>query len=211
MNMIHLTHLFMRKLLTTQIPSSDRSYGDTKASKFLTRGHLVAKADMIYGSQQRSTFYYVNAVPSWNTINAGNYLIMEQNLRKYATRRNVDLEVWAGALGVLKLEDINGQPTEIYLFTDDNNNVAVPVPNLLFKVAYEPRSKSGIVFLTANNPYLEELTGDYVICPDVSEKIDYMPWKRSRSVSGLSYSCEIDEFRKAFPHLPDFATERLLV
>lgn len=32
---------------------------------YIARGHLAAKADFLYASQQRATFYYVNVAPQW--------------------------------------------------------------------------------------------------------------------------------------------------
>lgn len=44
---------------------------------FMSRGHLTAKADFIYGSQQRATFYYVNVAPQWQVINYSENFLTE--------------------------------------------------------------------------------------------------------------------------------------
>lgn len=52
---------------------------------YLTKGHLAARSDFVYGSQQRSTFWYVNAAPQWASVNGGNWKMLENNIREYIT------------------------------------------------------------------------------------------------------------------------------
>lgn len=178
---------------------------------FFVRGHLIAKADFIYGAHQRTTFFYVNAVPMWQNVNAGNWLAMESSVRAYATKRNLDLDVWVGGYGILTLMDNSGRAREVYLSVTENGRTAVPVPRVMFKVVYNYMTRSGMVFLTANNPYLEHLSEEYRICTDVCNKIDYLTWNRTRADRGLSYCCEVDDFRRAFPGIPCFETRRMLL
>ena len=49
---------------------------------YLARGHLAARADFVYSSQQRATFWYVNVAPQWQTFNGGNWNTLEDNVRK---------------------------------------------------------------------------------------------------------------------------------
>jgi hypothetical protein len=51
------------------------------ARYFLWRGHLSAKADFVYGSQQRATFRFVNVSPQWQTFNGGNWEALESSVR----------------------------------------------------------------------------------------------------------------------------------
>lgn len=58
--------------------------GDELADKYvagnnyLARGHLSAKTDHVFSTGQRSTFYFINAAPEWQPINAGNWNWLEQ-------------------------------------------------------------------------------------------------------------------------------------
>lgn len=38
---------------------------------FLARGHMTARYDFLYGTQQRATFYYVNCAPQWQVSYTG--------------------------------------------------------------------------------------------------------------------------------------------
>ena len=183
---------------------------DVAGNFFLSRGHLIAKADFVYGTQQRGTFFYVNAVPMWQNINAGNWATMEANVRYIATKRNLDLDTWVGGIGTLAFEDSEDVEQEIYLHVT-KKEIAVPVPKILFKVVYSSFNRTGIVFITANNPFLDTLTDDYQICKNVCEQIDYVTWHATNPEQGLSYCCEIDDFRKAYRYLPKFKTRSLLL
>lgn len=48
------------------------------STKYLTRGHLAAKTDFVFATGQQASFYYINAAPQWNPINAGNWNRLEQ-------------------------------------------------------------------------------------------------------------------------------------
>jgi hypothetical protein len=63
---------------------------------FLSKGHLTAKADFFYGSQQMVTFFYANAAPQWQTFNGANWNTLEDNVRAFTSRLGSDLEVYTG-------------------------------------------------------------------------------------------------------------------
>ena len=79
--------------------------------------------------------------------------------------------MYNGTYGVATLPNVNGTETELYLYVDSNNNKAIPVPKLFWKVAYDPKSQVGFVFVGINNPYVSNPKGDYLICTDVCSKI----------------------------------------
>ncbi|XP_034935246.1 uncharacterized protein [Chelonus insularis] len=186
-------------------------YIQSTGSYYLARGHLIAKRDLIYAAQQRATFYYVNVVPMWQSINNGNWKKIEISIRNYASHKKCNLEVWAGTLEVLQLEDTYGNPQKINLFHQNHEDQTIPVPKILFKVVYDKISRAGIVFLTANNPYLEKfLENDYIICENVCEKINYIALDK-RYDRGYSYCCSINDFRRSFKYLPYFRTDKLLI
>jgi len=80
-------------------------------------------------------------------------------------------------------------------------------------VVIEPSSRKGIVLIGVNNPHLslEEIKRDYILCTDVSDKIDWISWKKTDLTAGYSYACEVAEFRKKVDHLPEFSVSGLLV
>ncbi|XP_058795439.1 uncharacterized protein LOC131666619 [Phymastichus coffea] len=165
---------------------------------YLVRGHLVARADKFYHAEQRSTYFYVNALPMWQSINNGNWRVVEATVRRIAGIVG-EMEVWTGGLGVLRLSD-----REIYLATDrrNDNRRLVPAPKLLFKLAYDAKSNEALVFVTVNNPYADDasLAREYKTCGAYRQCDDKFAQFRQRR-EGYTYCCTYDEFVKSWPDL----------
>jgi hypothetical protein len=178
---------------------------------FLARGHLSAKADFVYGSQQRATFHFVNVSPQWQTFNGGNWEALESSVRAYADKKKLDLVVYTGTYGVVTLPNVNGIETELYLYVDSNNNKAIPVPKLFWKAVYDPKSQAGVVFVGINNPYVSDPQGDYLICTDVCSKFFWVHWDQKNTEKGYSYCCEVYDFRSTVKYLPQFTVSGLLI
>ncbi|GFG38327.1 hypothetical protein Cfor_01738 [Coptotermes formosanus] len=195
-----------RQTISTILGSSilcDQYIAET-SEFYLIRGHLAAKADFVYGSQHRATFHFVNVAPQWQTFNGGNWKALETSVRTYADKNKLDLDVYTGTYGILTFPDVNGVETELYLYVDNNNNKAIPVPKLFWKVVYEPKSENGVVFVGTNNPYLPDPQGDYLICNDVCSKISWLQWDQKDTEKGYSYCCDVDDFRSTVKTLPQF-------
>ncbi|KAF7994100.1 hypothetical protein HCN44_011369 [Aphidius gifuensis] len=185
-----------------------------KGEYYFARGHLVAKADFIFASQQLATFSYVNVIPMWQSINAGNWFSIEESVRNYAIDKNRDLDVWTGSLGIMQIEDVHGELQDIYLHRNAEGKQSIPVPKLLFKVVYDSIGKAGVAFITINNPYLKSLDDEYVVCQDVCDDMPWLneksTWKRDKYDKGYTYCCKVDDFRNVFPDLPEFQARKLL-
>jgi hypothetical protein len=177
---------------------------------FLARGHHSAKADFVYGSQHRATFHFVNVSPQWQTFNGGNWEELEANVRAYADNKKLDLDVYTGTYGILTFPDVKGIETELYLYVDDNNNKAIPVPKFYWKAVYDPKSQAGVVFVGINNPYLSNPQGDYLICNDVCSRLSWLQWDQKNIEKGYSYCCDVDDFRSTVKTLPQFTVSGLL-
>lgn len=180
---------------------------------FLARGHLAARVDVIFGIQQRATFYFINAAPQFQTFNAGNWETVESNVRRWVDNQNIDIEIYTGTHGIVTFPDINGVQQEIFLNFDANGNGRIPVPKIYYKVLYEPSTASGIVLIGVNNPFatIEEIQRDYIFCEDISDRIDWINWQRDDIVLGYSYACSVGEFSQVVGHLPNLNVVNLLV
>ncbi|GAB0092063.1 uncharacterized protein DMENIID0001_070210 [Sergentomyia squamirostris] len=181
----------------------------TNTEIYLARGHLSAKVDYIFGSQQRATFWLMNVAPQWQKFNAGNWERVESSVRRMVSERYINIELYTGTYGVLTLPDVNGEHQEIYLHFDENNNGQIPVPKLYYRVIYERSTKRGIVLIGVNNIHItrEEIDQQgYIVCEDVSDKITWINWVRDDLILGYSYACEYNEFAKVVGHLPDDIT-----
>ncbi|KAL9911686.1 salivary protein Tsal1-like isoform 1-T1 [Glossina fuscipes fuscipes] len=201
--------------LYTQVKQQEtisNALGDDVGGKFfniskniyLARGHMAAKADFVFGTQQRATFLFINAAPQWQVFNAGNWARVEDGLRIWVSKNRIKVNCYTGVYGVTSLPDQNGDETSLYLAYDSNNNGLIPVPKIYFRVVIEPSTKRGIVFIGVNNPHLtiEQITKDYIFCDDISDKVTYLNWKKDDITLGYSYACTVSEFLKNVPVLP---------
>lgn len=196
-----------RRTLSTLLNSKDlaNEYVDNDGDLFLSRGHLAARSDFIYGAHQLASFYYLNAAPQWQTFNAGNWNSVEVGVRKYVNHRKIVVDIYTGTHGVLRMKDVNGNPRDIYL--DDNRKQGVqriPVPKIYYKVVIAKDIREGIVFIGVNNPHadIKEILKEYIFCNDISDQVNYIPWEKHDVLLGYSYACSVQEFEKFIKHLP---------
>lgn len=181
------------------LSSGDTTWIHPTNDYFLSRGHLAAKADFVYGNQHRATFHFVNVAPQWQTNNGGNWNTLEMNVRSMASARGLNLLVWTGTHGVSKLpHSVTGEPTELYLYVDANNNRGLPVPEWYWKVVYDPATREGVALLTLNNPYQD--TFDQ-ICTNVCDQITWLTWQPTDQKLGYSYCCNVAEFLTVVPEM----------
>lgn len=179
---------------------------------FLARGHLAAKADYIMGSPQRGTFLFINAGPQWQSFNAGNWQRVEDGLRTMVTQRQISLDCYTGTYGVTTLPDKDGKQKELYLY-ENGATKQIPVPKIYFRIIQEPTTKKAIVLIGVNNPHLTlaEIQSDYIVCPDISDKVTYVNWQTDNIVKGYSYACEYSEFKKVVTTVPDLQVSGVFV
>lgn len=191
------------------LPQNSTKYIKDTGDFFLSRGHFTAMADFVYASQQIATFHYVNAAPQWQTFNGGNWNLIEIGVRDFADLNGIDLVVYTGPYGVATLpHEDTGKDVELYLYVDGSKK-GLAVPELYWKVVYNPITTEGVVLLGLNNPYQEIVTKS-VICEDVSHKINWLNWDRKNLTIGYSYACEVDDFRKKVDYLPKFQVKGIL-
>lgn len=183
--------------------------------KYLARGHLTAKVEVIYGSQQRGTFWFMNAAPQFQAFNGGNWESVESSTRRLMKdRKIVNGELYTGTHGILTLPDVNNVQQQIFLYFDENNNGLIPVPALYYKIIIDKDTKSGIAIIGVNNIYLtEEEVRQHIHCTDISDQIDWITWTKSNINLGYCYACEVNEFLEFLGEgaLPDLGVENVLL
>ncbi|OXU27162.1 hypothetical protein TSAR_016206 [Trichomalopsis sarcophagae] len=174
-----------KSLVERYLPSTGLS------KNYLVRGHLVARADQLYYAEQYSTYSYLNVLPMWQSVNNGNWKSVESTVRRTASVIG-DLEVYTGGLGILQLSG-----KEIYLSHDrhDSSKLLVPVPKLLFKLAYSPTLHQALVFVTVNNPYLTDSdirSNDLRICRQEHQSCRSTQFDKTNE--GFTYCCLHEDF-----------------
>lgn len=190
---------------------------------YLSRGHLMAKVDTIFGVLQRASFYFVNVFPQWQTINAGNWEVSEASLRAFVADEGIVVEVITGVFGILRYRDCNNILVDIYLNVG-GRNVAVnpgcykpthskpdtelirklPVPLFSYKLIINRQNGTGIVILSMNDPYADTAkfaTEVRKICTNILDQIEWMDFKQTQK-RGYMAACSVKEFVAKVPELP---------
>lgn len=188
------------------LSKNSTTYIKTTGNYYLARGHLTARADGFYAAQQNATFYMQNVAPQWQTLNGNNWQKVESQLRDCIEYNGGGVQVWSGVHGVARLpHGETGEGTELYLYVSGSTR-AVPVPEIFYKVVYNPESQTGVALIGFNNPYVESVP----FCDDVSLKLPWLNIKPNQA-HGYVYACTVDSFRKIVTVLPNFIVKKLLV
>ncbi|ODM94704.1 Nuclease EXOG, mitochondrial [Orchesella cincta] len=187
-----------------------KKYIDKKRSFYFARGHLAPDGDFVHVYEQNATYFYINVSPQWQSINNGNWKALEFAVRTYAKDRNAKLEVWTGGKNVLKLEDVNGNPVEIYLSKEHKGKLVLPVPEILWKVVHDLARNASVAVFMINNPHLTEVPSSLTHCSCVCPQISWVTWDIKNIIKGYTYCCEIDSVKKLLPFLPEIKSGQLL-
>lgn len=175
---------------------------DNGRNFFLARGHLAAKTDYVFGTEQRGTFFFVNAAPQWQSFNAGNWERIEFGVKQYVAKRRLAVLVYTGTFGVLRLPDGGGVLRELWLGGAERQ---IAVPQFFYKVVLDERSGRGIVFVGLNNPHASEAdarAGRFDVCRDFGDRVSYVNWNRWQMSRGYSYACDVNDFVRVVGDLP---------
>jgi len=172
---------------------------------FFSRGHLAPNADFIFHSWMDSTFHFINVAPQWQCFNGINWAQFEASCRDLAIERGLDLIVYTGTHGVTQLKDVNGQLVDIYLYNGDK----LPVPRFFWKILYDQWTLKGVALVGVNNPHLDSIPDDYVVCPPLSQHV-LLPSDNQDIYKGYMYACRIEDLASAFPEVPDLPPMDLL-
>ncbi|ALC44665.1 CG14120, partial [Drosophila busckii] len=179
-------------------------YFNYSDDRILARGHMAAKADMIFAAWQHATFLFINVAPQWQTFNGGNWERIESSVRKFVATENITVDCYTGTWGVSRLPDFEGTPRELYLDFDENNNGLIPVPMLYFRVIIARETREGIVLIGVNNPYasLADIQKEYILCEDIGHQLSWVGWMKEDLHEGYSYACTVEDFTAVVKDLP---------
>jgi DNA/RNA endonuclease G (NUC1) len=156
---------------------------------YLARGHLAPDGDMIFVSWQWSTYYYINVVPQWQSINNGNWKHVESAVRSKAASLKNNVVVFTGAFDVLKIGN-----KKISLEPD-----GLDVPKWSWKVAIDASSGKGIAFVTYNNPFAASVSD---LCDDICDSSGWH-WKERKNFSkGYTLCCEVNQLMGVVSEIP---------
>lgn len=160
---------------------------------FLARGHLSPDGDFIFVSWQFASYYYINTIPQWQSINNANWKHVESVVRTKADKVKDDLLIFSGGFDVLKLNN-----KKISLEPD-----GLDVPKWSWKIVKNSLDDSGIAFATFNNPFATSVPN--ALCSDICLDNGW-DWKDRKTFSkGFTICCSVADLMNAVSTIPEEA------
>ena len=200
--------LTMTRMFGTRLA---QQYINLSKNYYLARGHLTPDGDFIDAASQDATYYFINVLPQWQSVNNGNWKALELAVRSLAADRAASFTTYTGGFDVLNLTDSKGQETAVHLARDDDDNNILAVPKYLWKVVHDPLSATAIAFVAFNNPHMSGLKAGDVFCRDVCDRVPWVTWQRRRVSSGYTFCCTVRQLRQVVPYAPSLGDLPLLI
>lgn len=173
-------------------------------SSFLSRGHLTPDADFVFSSAQFATYFYANVCPQFQSINGGNWVRVENIARELAAQEQVNLDIYTGTFGQLKLPSSDGSLVPLYLSETEQ----IEVPEYLWKIVHNPHSSAAIVFIISNNPFVRQ-SDVRKLCNDVCRQSGINFSQSARR--GYTYCCTYEDFSRSVSMQQQLRANRLLI
>ncbi|XP_068226188.1 uncharacterized protein [Palaemon carinicauda] len=180
---------------------------DPSKEFYFAKGHMSPDADYATEPEQDATYYYINALPQWQAFNNGNWKRLEYGVRDLAEKLGTVLTIYSGGWGILELDDVNGNPVEIYLGLSEGKKV-VPAPALTWKVIFEEVTNRAVAVVGINNPHITE--APELLCQDLCSSLAWLDFDFGDLGHGYTYCCTVADLRAAIPNVPDLGDVDLL-
>lgn len=185
--------------LTELLGSQEQASKFIYTNSYLARGHLAPDGDGIFRSWQFSTYFYSNAAPQWQVVNAGNWLRVENAARDKASSSQTDLLIFTGNEEILTLPHLDGREISITLESGGN----IEVPKWFWKIIKNPLTNSGIALITLNNPFAISVNS---LCSDICSSYGWSNVNYSDYSKGFTYCCSVQSLMAAVPGIPTEAS-----
>lgn len=183
--------------LTALLGSEQQAAKFIYPNSFFARGHLSPDADGIFRSWQFSTYFYTNAAPQFQVVNAGNWLRVENAARSKAGSSQADLIIFTGNQGILTLPHLDGREIPISL-----ESGGIEVPKWFWKIIKNPATNQGIALVTLNNPFATSVES---LCSDVCGSFGWANVNFADYSKGYTYCCTVQTLMAAVPGIPSEA------
>ena len=135
-------------------------------------------------------------------INAGNWYILEDEIRFYAYERNEDIKVISGTYGHLELDgnQIN--------FPEPKPST--PVPSHFWKVVHDEKLNAAVAFVILNNPYATTDAGGFPNDKLCTSQCDFLKTAtKQTALRGLVMCCSVDDLRNTVTFIPALTVTEL--
>lgn len=123
--------------------------------------------------------------------------MIETAIRNAASNYNTNFETFTGGFNILQLNDVNS--VRQYMFLD---NLQLPIPKFTWKVVQNLENSAAIAFVTVNNPFLDSISPEYLLCPDICTAYGWNNTAFSNLAKGYTYCCDVNTLRSIVLTIP---------
>lgn len=121
-------------------------------------------------------------------------------MHHYLYYKGTNATIYCGVRGVLEWNDKFGKKRPVFL----SLQLQVPVPKVFYMIVV-PEKLPPFVIVGINNPYLKDITEDYMFT-DKPMKLPFDPhWKKDNS-NGIMYASSLTDFYNHQPKKPDYSS-----
>ncbi|XP_050545025.1 uncharacterized protein LOC126907637 [Daktulosphaira vitifoliae] len=177
-----------------------------QGNHFLAKGHCVPKADFVFGAQQDATFYYANTAPQWQAFNSGNWQKLEAGIRRLAAQKKINLTVYTGVHGVLKISD-----KELYLTETSSGRKTIPVPQIFWKVVHDEKADRAVAFVGINDPFADrkDNVATNLQKENICDQINWVSFNNDPE-KGLMYCYNVKDIQYKIKSMPKIKNAYIL-
>lgn len=165
---------------------------------------MAPDGDGIFRSWSFTTYWYTNAAPKWQVINNGNWVRVENAVRRKAAAMEIDLVIYTGTFGILSLPDINNNQVQITLEGGGN----IEVPKWFWKIIRNPLTDEGIALITLNNPFVDSIANSERLCTDICRVTGWFQEAFQDFSRGFTTCCSVIDLGFTINFIPDEAIAR---
>uniref|UniRef100_A0A1A9X2H3 DNA/RNA non-specific endonuclease/pyrophosphatase/phosphodiesterase domain-containing protein n=1 Tax=Glossina brevipalpis TaxID=37001 RepID=A0A1A9X2H3_9MUSC len=164
---------------------------------FLMPAQYAPDTSMITPADKLSTYDYANMAPQYQPVYDGNVWRVENITRDFAAKRKAEFEIYTGGYEQLRAQH-NGKKE--YVFLGDKIRYH-GVPQYIFKFVIDKKNDAGIVFLTLNNPHVQNVK-EVEFCKNVCDKANVVDPDLKDPTKGYTFCCtwnDVKDYIRALP------------
>ncbi len=79
--------------------------------------------------------------------------------------------------------------------------------SLTWKVIHDPATRTGVSIIQVNNPWLNQITDEDILCDDVCDQLTWITWNTTDIFRGYTYCCTVQSFREKVEYAPDLGRD----
>ncbi|XP_044253181.1 uncharacterized protein LOC123004130 [Tribolium madens] len=162
---------------------------------YLIDGRLATQEDLFYPYEKDKVSDLVNVRLRWNTIENGNWKIIQNSIRKFISNSTKlgEVTVLTGGLRVATLPNKEGVLVNLKLHNGKN-----PVPLWNWRLLHSHKAGVGVIFFVYNNPYVSkpvvnEEFNNTICRKNVLEQIEWVNTQidNTSPFAGFTYACPL--------------------